>query len=337
MRAVTLDYEHRTLDARNVPEPSGSLAPKQVLFRIHAAGVCGTDRELAQFNFGYPPAGDPFMILGHEAAGEVIAVGSAVGDVRPGDCVAPMIRRACSPPCDTCAHGRRDFCLTGRYTERGIFGAHGYFTEYATDSEEDLYVIPADRAEFAVLVEPLSVVEKAVGRALIVHPWNPETALVIGAGTIGILAGLVVQARGLKVTLESLEPAKGQRAKLVESAGLNYTNRFEGTADIIIEAAGSADAAMAGIARLRQMGVLIILGAKHGSVEFPFLQMIVGNQVVLGSVNASPESARSAVEHLRRFDRAILDAMIERVPFDTFRTSILNPAAQRPKIVHMLS
>jgi len=337
MRAVTLDYEHRTLDARNVPEPSGSLAPNEVLFRIRAAGVCGTDRELAQFAFGYPPAGDPFIILGHEAAGEVVAVGPAVTTIRQGDCVAPMIRRACSPACDTCAHGRRDFCLTGRYTERGIFGAHGYFTDYATDSEEDLYVIPADRADFAVLVEPLSVVEKAVGRALNVHPWKPETALVIGAGTIGILAALVLQARGLQVTVESLEPARGPRARLVESAGLAYTNRFEGTADIIIEAAGSADAAMAGIARLRQMGVLVVLGAKHGSVEFPFLQMFVGNQVVLGSVNTSPESARNAVEHLRGFDRAILDGMIERVPFDEFRVSILSPAAQRPKIVHMLS
>src|SRR5690348_13942648 len=102
------------------------------------------------------------MVLGHEAVGQVVAAGSAVSRVRPGDWVAPMVRRPCAPACETCAAGRRDFCMTGRYTDRGIFGAHGYFTEMAVDRAEDVFLVPPGREEYGVLIEPLSVVEKAV-------------------------------------------------------------------------------------------------------------------------------------------------------------------------------
>lgn len=337
MRAVTLDFEHKTLRARDVPEPARPLEANQVLFRIHAAGVCGTDRELARFTFGYPPAADAFMVLGHEAGAQVVAVGSSVTSVSAGDWVAPMVRRACSPPCDTCASGRRDYCLTGRYTERGIFGAHGYFTELAVDAEDDLLVVPEGLSEFAVLLEPLSVVEKAVDRAIEIHPWKPSRALVIGGGTIGILAGLVLRARGFDVSIQSIEPRTGPRARLIERAGIAYMNEFDGSADIVIEASGSAEAAMTGISKLGQMGVIVILGAKQGTVEFPFLQMIIKNQAVVGTVNANPESARRAVEDLQTFDRTVLDAMIQRVPFEAYTESIQNPVGERPKIVHILS
>jgi threonine dehydrogenase-like Zn-dependent dehydrogenase len=335
MRAVTLDYDTKTLKERDVPEPGNALGQHEVLFRIVAAGVCGTDRELAQFRFGYPPGGDSYMILGHEAAGRVIAVGSSVTGITPGDWVAPMVRRPCSPACETCTAGRRDYCITGRYTERGIFGAHGYFTELAVDDSGDVFLIPQGREEFGVLIEPLSVVEKAVMRALEVHPWTPRRALVLGAGTIGLLSALVLHARGIDVTIQSVEPVASDRAKLVERAGVGYTNRFEGIADIVIEAAGSAEAAMTGVDHLGQMGVLVVLGAKQGTVDFPFLQMIIKNQAVLGSVNASPDSARAAVEDIATFDPEILAAMIVRVPFTAYRESILGAPADRPKIIHM--
>jgi threonine dehydrogenase-like Zn-dependent dehydrogenase len=337
MRAVVLDYQHRTLQARDVPEPARDLKPNEVLFRIHMAGVCGTDRELAQFSFGYPPAGSSFMILGHEATGEVVAAGSSVNHVQAGDTVAPMVRRSCSPACDTCAAGRRDYCRTGRYTERGIFGAHGYFTKFAVDDAADLVVVPQNRTDFGVLIEPLSVVEKAVQRALDVHPWTPRTAVVLGGGTIGILSALVLRERGLNVVVQSIESTDSSRARLISRAGLPYTNRFDGKADIIIEAAGSEAAAMQGLSQLAQMGVLVILGAKQGTVTFPFLQLIVNNQVVLGSVNASPEAARAAVADIERFEPEVLDSLIHRTTFDSYRDSILGTPADRPKIVHMLS
>src|SRR5262245_12775414 len=130
MRAVVLDYASRTLRAGSVPDP-GPPAPGEVLLRIHHAGVCGTDRELAAFRIGYPAEGSSTMVLGHEALGRVIETGSGVATLRRGDWVVPMVRRACRPPCEWCARGRRDFCVSGGYKERGIFGLDGYFADFA--------------------------------------------------------------------------------------------------------------------------------------------------------------------------------------------------------------
>src|SRR5438876_2748736 len=102
MRAVALDFQQRMLTEREVP--ATEIAQEhQVLFRVEEVGVCGTDRELAMFHRGYPPEGESFLVLGHEATGRVTEVGSAVTALRPGDCIVPMIRRGCFPPCPCCA------------------------------------------------------------------------------------------------------------------------------------------------------------------------------------------------------------------------------------------
>ncbi len=336
MRAIGLDYERRQLVETRIPVPQ-RRNPDNVLFRIYEVGVCGTDRELAAFQLGYPPAGESFLVLGHEALGRVEETGAAVRGLQPGDWVAPMIRRACSPPCPSCARGRRDLCLSGRAPERGIFGWHGYFTEWAVDRAEDLIVVPPELVECAVLIEPLSVVEKAVERALRLAEAPPSTALVLGAGAIGLLAGLSLLHRGLRVWLHSLESPDHPRARLAESAGLAYLARPEQKADIIVEATGSAEAAFTALQWLAPAGVCALLGAPNAAGLFPFLDLIVRNQVVFGSVNASPQSFQSAVEDLKRFDRRLLRAMIHRVPAGAFRQTIPDPSPRAPKTVHVLA
>src|SRR5207247_125180 len=145
---------------------------------IEEVGVCGTDRELAKFHLGYPPRGESHLVIGHEAVGRVVAVGGGVEFLRPGDWVVPMIRRGCPLPCRSCGRGRADLCLTGDYRERGIFGLHGYFCEMAVDRQQDLIAVPERLARFAVLAEPLSVVEKAIRTALRYREEPPATAFV---------------------------------------------------------------------------------------------------------------------------------------------------------------
>lgn len=275
------------------------------------------------------------MVLGHEAAGEVVACGPAVTALRPGDNVVPMVRRACAPPCVRCAAGRRDLCLTGRYTERGIFGAHGYFAEFAVDRAEDLILVHEDAALYAVLIEPLSVVEKAVGEALRLHRGGAARALVIGAGTIGLLAALALRDRGLSVTVRSIEPEHSPRARLVAATGAEYTAGTPPYADVVIEAAGAPAAAATGLAALAPLGVMIVLGAAVSEREFPLLDLIVNNQIVAGVVNAGPEHFRRAVADLPKFPRAVLDAMIRRDDFAGWRRSLAAGARyEQPKTVH---
>ncbi len=337
MRAVVLDYEIRELALRQIPEPE-VRSPSQVLVRIHEVGVCGTDRELASFRLGFPPPGEQRLVIGHEALGQVIAAGAAVRRLRRGDWVVPMVRRPCRPPCPSCARGRRDLCISPGMRERGIFGLHGYMCEYAVDEEDDLVPVPASLAERAVLIEPLSVVEKAVATALRLHEPGAATALVLGAGPIGILAALVLQRRGLAVAVHSLEPPDHPRAVLLGQAGIEYRHQLGSRqADIVIEATGAADSAVAGIELLAPLGVAVILGAPDAPGLFPFRRLIVGNRCVVGSVNAGPEAFSAAVEDLAQFDAALIGRLIRRTLLESFRDNILGPPAPAPKLVHVVA
>jgi threonine dehydrogenase-like Zn-dependent dehydrogenase len=335
MKAVALNYSTRELEEREIPEPQ-IASDDDVLLKVREVGICGTDRDLASFRISFPPRGAEYLVLGHECVAEVLKTGSAVSGLHPGDVVVPIVRRPCAAPCWWCSHGRRDLCSSGQYTERGIVGAHGYFTEMAVDKERDLVRIPGTLQEHAVFIEPLSVVEKAVGNAFRLHPGEPRSALILGAGPIGLLAAMVLRARGISVDLCSLEPPDSDRARLAEDAGAGYLNQPEGAYDIVIEAAGASQAALRGLDALAPNGVIVMLGATK-TVEVPMLQLILRNQVIAGSVNASPADFGAAVEDLGRFPAGVLRRMVQREPAASIRSTLMGPLRPSPKIVHVLA
>ncbi len=331
MRALLLDYNERRPRVGEMAEPPDG----EVRLRIMECGTCGTDRDLAAFAFGAPPAGESSLILGHEAVAEVAS--SSVPGMPKGTLVVPAVRRACGGPCSSCARGRRDLCVTGSYRERGILGLHGYCAEWAVDRAEDLFVVPADLAEFAVLVEPMSVVEKACDVAVRLHPEEPAHLLVLGAGAVGILAAWAGVRRGWRVTVVSREPEDGPRARLLRSGGVRYQNALPGMeADLVVEACGSAALAAAAVACLKPLGVMVVLGARNETVRLPFLDLIVGNRTITGSVNAGPEHFRQAIDTLAVVDPSWLRPMIERRPLDRALESFSAPANDAIKVVHAL-
>jgi threonine dehydrogenase-like Zn-dependent dehydrogenase len=336
MRALALDFESRSLGWRNAAEPE-LLAARDALFRVHEVGVCGTDRALAGFQLGRPPEGETHLVLGHEAMGQVIAIGSSVATLNRGDWVVPTVRRACHPWCGSCARGRRDLCTSGRYTERGILGLHGYFTERAIDSEDDLVRVPAALIDFGILIEPLSVAEKAIARAEDVHEGEPRRALVLGAGPIGILAALALKLRGYAVRLHSLEPAGHPRAALLATQGIAYETALSAdAADIVIEAAGSAELALAVLSQMAPLAVMVVLGATGATGAVPFLRMIVNNQTVVGSVNADRQAFAAAVADLARIEPRVLRGLIARSHFADLEGSLTGPPPAAAKRVHVV-
>jgi threonine dehydrogenase-like Zn-dependent dehydrogenase len=154
--------------------------PDQVKLRMLDIGICGTDREICSFEYGTPPEGYDYLVIGHEALAQVEEVGSDVELLKPGDLVVPTVRRPCHHPgCLACRSGHQDFCYTGNFTERGIKEAHGYMTEFVVDYEQFMRLVPSDLREVAVLVEPLTIAEKAMAQVfwLMQHrpPWiDPE-------------------------------------------------------------------------------------------------------------------------------------------------------------------
>ena len=332
MRALLLDYAARGLRVDDgVAEPPEG----EVYLRVLECGICGTDRDLAAFAFGAPPVLESALILGHEAV--AVVERSTHPGLRPGDYVVPSVRRACSEACASCAAGRRDLCLTGEYRERGILGLHGYCAEWAVDRAEDLFAVPASLVEVAVLVEPMSVVEKAYATALRLHLGEPGRVVILGAGTVGILAAWAGLQRGWDVTVVSREPGESFRANLLRKAGVSYRDTLPGmVADVVIEACGSAALASAAIGCLRPLGVMIVLGARNEVVPLPFLDLIVGNRILAGSVNAAPEDFRRAISTLAATDSAWLRAMIERRPLSQAVESITSAAGDAIKVVHRL-
>src|SRR5262249_42790079 len=176
----------------------------EVLLRMIDIGVCGTDREICRFDYGMPPRGSEYLVIGHESFGEVVRTGSAVTRLKVGDLVVTMVRRPCgNTGCRACSAGRQDFCFTGEFTERGIKGRHGFMTELVVDDEQYMHVLPRDLREIGVLVEPLTIAEKALIQIWDVQerlPWTAsgrstadghgQNALVLGAGPVGLLGTL---------------------------------------------------------------------------------------------------------------------------------------------------
>lgn len=135
--------------------------PDQVKLRILDIGICGTDKEICAFEYGTPPPGSDYLVIGHESLGEVIEVGPAASRVNVCDLVVPTVRRPCPhPECRPCRSGYPDFCSTGDYTERGIKEAHGFMTEEVVDHERYMHVVPPELRDVAVLTEPLTIAEK---------------------------------------------------------------------------------------------------------------------------------------------------------------------------------
>lgn len=139
--------------------------PDQVTLRVLEIGICGTDREICSFEYGTPPQGDDYLVIGHESLAEVVEVGSAVNRLQVGDLIVPTVRRPCVHlECLACRSGHHDYCYTGDFSERGIKEAHGYMTEYVVDHERYMNLVPPDLREVAVLTEPLTIAEKALYR-----------------------------------------------------------------------------------------------------------------------------------------------------------------------------
>jgi threonine dehydrogenase-like Zn-dependent dehydrogenase len=310
----------------------------QVRLRMLDVGVCGTDHDIAHFEYGAPPAGEPYLVMGHESLGEVVEIGSAVTGINPGDLIVTTVRRPCGrPECRPCAQGRPDFCVTGAYTERGIKGRHGFMTDEVVDSAKNMHVVPRALADIAVLTEPLTIAEKAfveLGSILTRMPWvGPEidpgrfdageieklglNVVVLGAGPVGLLAALACLVRGLDTWVYSRESATSSRAAWVESVGAHYIESGTlpvaelatrvGNVDGIIEATGSAPLTFAALPAIGKNGIMVLTGVpgRQANVtidaERVMRNLVLENQLIYGTVNAGPPSFDHAIRDLGRF------------------------------------
>jgi threonine dehydrogenase-like Zn-dependent dehydrogenase len=316
MRAVAaIPGQHHSVHLRaDVPAPEAG--PDTALVRLLEAGVCGTDAEIHEGLWGRAPEGFEYLVLGHENLG-VVESSPAGAHVQPGDLVVATVRRPCDEECPPCGSGRNDFCVTGRYRERGILGLHGFMSERYAESPRFLVVVPAALRAVAVLIEPLSVVEKGIEQALVAQerlPWSPHRAAVLGAGTVGILAAAVLRLRGFEVTVVSREPEGSAKDTLLADGGISYASTATtpldrlgprlGPCDLVFEATGSAAVVFPAVDLLAANGVAVLssvtAGEQRQAVDVGAWnrEMVFGNRLVLGTVNAGRRHFEQAIRDL---------------------------------------
>lgn len=322
-------------EVRQLEHPRPKLTrDNELLIRTLEVGICGTDREICTFAYGTPPEGCDYLILGHECLGEVLEVGSGVKHLKKGDLVVPSVRRPCpDAECRPCREGRQDFCFTGHYVERGIKERHGYMTEFFVEEETFLTPVPPSIRDVAVMTEPLTVAEKGLTQAWKVQerlPWeHPEaatrgrgygrTAVVLGAGPIGMLGAMKLLIEGFKVIVYSRSPKPNPKAELVEAIGAHYISSKEvnaaqlaemaGRIDLIYEAVGEGQVSFDVLGALGVNGVCVFTGipAPHGPIPVHANQLIrditLKNLAIVGTVNASPQAFIDAIRDLGEFKR----------------------------------
>ena len=242
MRAITVEPKvPGSARLAEVPEPDPTSG--SVLVEAIAVGVCGTDVEIVDGKYGWAPPGRRELVLGHESLGRVIDPGLS-GGLQKGDLVVGIVRRPDPVPCSSCAVGEWDMCRNGRYTERGIKQIDGFMSERWRIEPEFAVKVDRSLGLLGVLLEPTTVVAKAWEQVVRVGQrsfWEPRTALVTGAGPIGLLAAMVGKQRGLDVHVLSRETS-GPKPDLVQALGATYHSGsvrdigFE--PDVIVECTG---------------------------------------------------------------------------------------------------
>lgn len=380
MKAVAVFPASREIKLVEHEEPR-LASPTEVKLRVLEVGVCGTDKEISTFEYGTPPADSPYLVIGHESLSEVVETGPAVSRLKPGDLVVASVRRPCPHAhCVACRTGRQDFCFTGDFSERGIKERHGYMTEFFADDEQYLNVVPGPLREVGVLVEPLTIAEKALAQVWQAQqrlPWEcaAETAtpltnaegdrgdhavrcrraLVLGAGPVGLLGAMALVVAGFETYVYSRDAASSEKAKLVESFGAKYVSTEThapaqlaeeiGGIDLVYEAVGASALAFEVLKYLGANGVFVFTGVpgRKAPVEVDtdllMRNIVLSNQLVLGTVNAGRDAFEAAIRDLevfmRRWPHAVTSLITARVPVEQHRDLLLGKVGGIKNVVKL--
>ena len=312
---------HAAHDLRIEPFEVPATGPHEVRVRVRAGGICGSD--LHYFNhggFGAVRVRAP-MVLGHEVAGEVEAVGASVTRVRPGDLVAVNPSLPCGA-CRFCLLGMANHCLDMRFYGSAMRFPHvqGGFRETLVCHESQAVPadMPAGRAAFA---EPLSVCLHAARQA---GNLMGARVLVTGAGPIGSLCAMAARHGGAReiVATDLMAAPLTAIASVAADRALNLREQPDALApyaadkgyfDVVFECSGTA-AALAGALPVARPGAVIVqVGLNSGEATLP-LNLLVAKEISLRGTFRFHEEFALAVDILARGAMDVAPLLTETLP-----------------------
>ena len=309
------------------------VADGEVLIKVAACGVCGTDIKKIFHRYVEPP-----QILGHELAGTVVAVGRGVGKWKPGDRVMSFHHI----PCGKCFYcDRRLFSQCRQYKTTGLTAGFtpngGGFAEYVKAmpwvAERGIVALP-DKVSFeeATFIEPVNTILKAVQKARVA---TGETVLVIGCGPIGLELLMVAKLAGARLytsdpmavrrtkslalgALESFDPSGG---KLVEEIRARTEGRG---ADAVLVAVAHPAVVVEALQAARPGGRVLLFAANDPvtKIEFPAAAVGIDEKEILGSYSAAVDIQESAAELVLQKKLPVMDIVTHRFPLDRIQEAL---------------
>lgn len=282
MKAAVL-HGPRDVRAESVLEPQAGA--DEVVVRVAAAGLCGTDYRIWT---GFRAVTYP-RIMGHEFVGVVETVGPDVTRLGRGTRVVIEPNYSCGR-CPLCREGNRNLCL-----ERTAVGidVDGGFAELVRLPSRCCWPVPASLTDDDVLLtEPLAVVTRALNRGA---PRAGETVAVVGGGTLGLLAVQVLRARGARILVVGRSTRRFELARQfgaedthsVRDGGLEaVARRFSGRegVDLVVETAGTPEAVEHALALVRPGGRVVLTGLPHAATSVQFFSVVRREITITGSM-----------------------------------------------------
>lgn len=288
MMALVKSEARPGMDVREVPVPS--FGPTEVLVKVDAASVCGTDLHIYDWDAWAQQRIHPPLIPGHEFCGTVAAVGARVTTVREGDFVSAEMHVACGK-CLQCRTGQAHICQHVR-----IIGvdSNGAFADYVVIPESNIWKLdPSLPREYGTILDPLG---NAV-HTVLAGEIAAKTVAIIGCGPIGLFSIAVARACGaacvyaLEVAPHRRELARAMHAEVVldpqheDVYGLVMEKTGGVGVDVVLEMSGHPDAMRLGFRILRTGGRVSLLGIPHGPFELDFAKDIIFKGAIVQGIN----------------------------------------------------
>jgi threonine dehydrogenase-like Zn-dependent dehydrogenase len=363
MKSISIVPHDANVTLTDISEPR-LTSDHDIKLKVLQVGICGTDREEVTGGRADAPVGKRSLIIGHEMLGVVVETGKKVQIVKRGDYGLFTVRRGCNE-CPACLSNRSDMCYTGKYTERGIKGADGFQAEYVVDHEQYFIQVPESCKNIGVLTEPMSVAAKAIDEALIIQQARQEKitgnanwlkgkkALVAGLGPIGLMTTFALRLRGADVTGLDIVDDTALRVQILKNLKGNYIDGRKvktisidetiGEYDFVFEATGIALLQIQLIDTLANNGIYVATGIPAGHRPMTIMagdimqQLVLKNQIMLGSVNASIDHYKMAVTYLQQ-SQEYWPGLIEKVitkkfSYTDYHTALFSHEEQEIKVI----
>lgn len=295
MKAAVVTATER-VEIQDVAEPV--IKDDEVLIKVKTVGVCGSDLHLFQGTHAFrkPPA-----ILGHEVAGDIVKVGKSVTKFKVGDRVTVEPHLGCGI-CEFCKQNLVNICLNK--AAPGTPGWVGTFVEYFNAPEKTLYRLD-DKVSYeeGTLIEPLAVAVHALGRATVT---SRDCIVILGAGTIGMLALLVAREMGFKAIIctDTAPFNREMSLRLGAAAALNpVTDDVEAKvkeltggrgADLALVCAGADNILDQASACLRKRGEIGLVAMITKKISFYCYSMVFNEQTMFGAMTYDTRSFAKA-------------------------------------------